>query len=92
MPLKIAYDDPELKRVALAAQQAGYEVFLESKKNYSKTWYQGNGRIRVKKEGSKEEQLRTIAKEIHKVSLPKPKAKTPSKKKPKKGVYREKKR
>ncbi|MHA1211694.1 MAG: signal recognition particle subunit SRP19/SEC65 family protein, partial [Candidatus Heimdallarchaeota archaeon] len=70
---KIAYDNPELKRVAMAAQKAGYEVFLDTKKHFSRTWYEKRGRMMVVKEGTKEEQLRTIAKNIPKVNLPKPK-------------------
>jgi signal recognition particle subunit SRP19 len=91
---KIAFDAPELKRVALAAQKAGYEVFLDSKKHYSKTWYEKRGRLMVVKVGTKEEQLREIAKNIPKVNLPKPKTqqKKKSTDKKKKGVYREKKR
>ena len=93
VPLKLAYDEPELKRVALAAQKAGYEVFLDSKKHYSKTWYEQRGRLMITKDGSKETQLREIARNIPKVNLPKPSAaKEPStKKKTKKGsVYRQK--
>ncbi|MGC9780320.1 MAG: signal recognition particle subunit SRP19/SEC65 family protein [Candidatus Heimdallarchaeota archaeon] len=95
VPKKLAYDEPELKRVALAAQKAGYEVFLDSKKNYSRTWYEGRGRFLINKDGSKEVQIREIAKNIPKVNLPKPaKAKKkPTTKKPKKGsVYRPKKK
>jgi signal recognition particle subunit SRP19 len=97
VPKRIAYDDPEVKRVAMAAQKLGYEeVFLDSKKHYSKTWYEGNGRVLISKVGSKEEQLRAIAKTIPKVNLPKPAAKTKAKsteKKAKKGsAYRQKKR
>lgn len=93
VPLKLAYEEPEAKRVALAAQKAGYEVFLDSKKHYSRTWYNRNGRVLIEKNGSKEEQLREIAKNLSKVNLPKPKEKKPSsqKKKPKKGsAYRQK--
>ena len=95
VPLKLAYEEPELKRVALAAQKAGYEVFLDSNKHYSSTWYNNNGRMLIRKAGTKEEQIREIAKNIPKVNLPKPKEKPvePKKKKTKKGsVYREKKR
>ena len=95
VPKKLAYADPELKRVAMAAQKAGYEVFLDSKKSYSKTWYDGKGRFLIAKgEESKEHQLREIAKNIPKVNLPKQsKTPKPKSKKPKKGsVYREKKR
>jgi signal recognition particle subunit SRP19 len=91
VPKRIAYDNPELKRVALAAQKAGIEVFLDSKKHYSKTWFEKRGRLLIAKDGSKEKQLRLIAKNLSKVNLPKPtstKKKTTDKKK--KGVYREK--
>ena len=92
---KIAYDKPECKRVAMAAQKAGYEeVFLDKDKHYSRTWYKGNGRVLVSKDGSKEKQLREIAKNIPKVNLPKPSTKKKSKstgKKAKKGsAYRQK--
>ncbi len=92
VPLKLAFDEPEAKRVALAAQKAGYEVFLDSNKHYSRTWYNGRGRVLIAKMGSKEEQLREIARNLPKVNLPRPaKKKTPKKKKPKKGsVYRQK--
>ncbi|HUU79106.1 MAG TPA: signal recognition particle subunit SRP19/SEC65 family protein [candidate division Zixibacteria bacterium] len=92
VPLRIAYEDPELKRVALAAQKAGYEVFLDSNKNYSSTWYDRKGRMLIRKVGTKEEQIREIAKNIPKVNLPKPtEKKEPSQKKQKKGsVYRQK--
>jgi signal recognition particle subunit SRP19 len=94
VPTKLAYDEPELKRVALAAQKAGYEVFLDSKKHYSKTWYEQRGRLMITKDGSKEAQLREIARNLSKVNLPKPSAKNKkpiSKKKAKKGsVYRQK--
>ena len=92
IPKKLAYDEPELKRVALAAQKAGYEVFLDSKKNYSRTWYEGRGRLLINKDGSKEAQLREIARNLSKVNLPKPKAKKkPTTKKAKKGsAYRQK--
>ncbi|NHJ48389.1 MAG: hypothetical protein FK733_11450 [Asgard group archaeon] len=94
VPKKIAYDAPELKRVAMAAQKAGYEVFLDSKKHFSKTWYDKRGRFMVTKAGTKEEQLREIARNIPKVNLPKPAAAKKKKKKStdkkKKGVYREK--
>ncbi|NHJ31571.1 MAG: hypothetical protein FK732_01795 [Asgard group archaeon] len=94
VPEKLAFDTPELKRVALAAQKAGYEVFLDSKKHYSKTWYEQRGRVLITKDGSKEEQLRAIARNLSKVNMPKPSAakKKPStKKKAKKGsVYRQK--
>ena len=39
VPLDLAYEDPELQRVALAAKKLGMEVYLDSKKHYSKTWY-----------------------------------------------------
>jgi len=94
VPLKLAYDEPEAKRVALAAQKAGYEVFLDSQKHYSRTWYEGRGRVLINKMGSKEVQLREIAKNLSKVNLPKKAKKKPltKKKKPKKGsVYRQKK-
>ena len=92
---KIAYDNPECRRVAMAAQKAGYaEVFLDKDKHYSRTWFEGNGRVLVTKDGSKEEQLRVIAKNIPKVNLPKPVAKKEPKtteKKVKKGsAYRQK--
>jgi signal recognition particle subunit SRP19 len=92
---KIAYDNPECRRVAMAAQKAGYaEVFLDKDKHYSRTWFEGNGRVLVTKDGSKEEQLRVIAKNIPKVNLPKPAAKKEPKtteKKVKKGsAYRQK--
>ena len=92
VPLKLAYDEPEVKRVALAAQKVGYEVFLDSEKHYSRTWYNKQGRVLIGKVGSKEEQLREIAKNLSKVNLPRAaKKKTPTKKKPKKGsVYRQK--
>jgi len=93
VPVKLAFDTPELKRIALAAKKAGYEVFLDSKKHYSKTWYEQRGRVLITKDGSKEEQLREIARNLSKVNLPKPKAtkKPTSKKKAKKGsVYRQK--
>ncbi len=95
IPKKIAYDKPECKRVAMAAQKAGYEeVFLDKDKHYSRTWYEGNGRVLVSKDGSKEEQLRVIAKNIPKVNLPKPSTKKKPKstgKKVKKGsAYRQK--
>lgn len=92
VPLKLAYDEPKAKRVALAAQKAGYEVFLDLKKHYSRTWYASRGRVLIGKSGSKEEQLRAIAKNLSKVNLPRPaKKKAPTKKKPKKGsVYRQK--
>ena len=95
VPLKLAFDEPEAKRVALAAQKAGYEVFLDSKKHYSRTWYDRRGRVLINKMGSKEEQLREIAKNLSKVNLPrKTKKRTSTKtKKPKKGsVYRQKKK
>ena len=94
VPKKLAYEEPELKRVALAAQKAGYEVFLDSKKNYSRSWYAGRGRLMINKDGSKEVQLREIAKNLPKVNLPKPKEKQkPTAKKAKKGsAYRQKKR
>jgi len=91
VPLKLAFDDPELKRVALAAQKAGFEVLLDPEKHYSKTWYNKKGRLFIPKAGSKEEQIRLIAKNIPKVNLPKPKKKETQKKKTKKGsVYRQK--
>ncbi|NHJ06316.1 MAG: hypothetical protein EAX90_15930 [Candidatus Heimdallarchaeota archaeon] len=92
VPLRIAYEDPELKRVALAAQKAGYEVFLDSNKNYSSTWYDRKGRMLIRKVGTKEQQIREIAKNIPKVNLPKPtEKKEPAQKKQKKGsVYRQK--
>jgi len=79
----------------MAAQKAGYaEVLLDKDKHYSRTWFEGNGRVLVTKDGSKEEQLRVIAKNIPKVNLPKqaPKKKTKSTgKKVKKGsAYRQK--
>ena len=94
VPLKLAYDAPEAKRVALAAQKAGYEVFLDSDKHYSRTWYNRNGRVLITKDGSKEVQIREIAKNLSKVNLPKAKEKKPDPtKKPKKGsVYRQKQR
>ncbi|MFW9923203.1 MAG: signal recognition particle subunit SRP19/SEC65 family protein [Candidatus Thorarchaeota archaeon] len=92
VPIKLAYEDPELKRIALAAQKAGYEVFLDSDKHFSKTWYDGKGRMMVSKVGTKEEQIREIARQIPKVNLPKPTQKVKDEsKKPKKGsVYRQK--
>ena len=92
VPLKLAYDEPELKRVALAAQKAGYEVFLDSDKHFPRTWYDQRGRIMVSKTAGKEEQLREIARQIPKVNLPKPaqKKEEPVTKKSKKGVYRQK--
>lgn len=92
VPKKLAYDEPELKRVALAAQKAGYEVFLDSKKNYPRTWYEGRGRLMINKDGSKEVQLREIAKNLPKVNLPKPatKKKSTTKKAKKGSAYRQK--
>lgn len=94
VPLKLAFDEPEAKRVVLAAKKAGYEVFLDSNKHYSRTWYNARGRVLIGKMGSKEEQLREIAKNLPKVNLPRPAKKKTSekkKKKPKKGsVYRQK--
>lgn len=94
VPTKLAFDMPELERVALAAQKAGYEVFLDSKKHYSKTWYEHRGRLMITKDGSKEVQLREIARNLSKVNMPKPaaaKKKETAKKKTKKGsVYRQK--
>jgi len=94
VPKKLAFEEPELKRVALAAQKAGYEVFMDSEKHYSKTWYNRNGRFFINKDGSKEEQLREIARNLSKVNLPKPAAaqkKPDTKKKTKKGsAYRQK--
>ena len=93
VPLKLAFDDPELKRVALAAQKAGFEVLLDPGKHYSRTWYHKKGRLFIPKDGSKEQQLRLIAKNLSKVNLPKPtaKKKETAKKKTKKGsVYRQK--
>ncbi len=93
VPLKLAYEDPELQRVALAAQKAGYEIFLDSEKRYSKTWYDGKGRMMVTKVGTKEEQLREIARNIPKVNLPKQlesKKKEIDKKVKKGSVYRQK--
>ncbi|MBN1329239.1 MAG: signal recognition particle subunit SRP19/SEC65 family protein [Candidatus Heimdallarchaeota archaeon] len=93
VPLKLAYEDPELQRVALAAQKAGYEIFLDSEKHYSKTWYDGKGRMMVTKVGTKEEQMREIARNIPKVNLPKqiePKKKEIDKKAKKGSVYRQK--
>ncbi|MBK5113278.1 MAG: hypothetical protein KGD59_02170 [Candidatus Heimdallarchaeota archaeon] len=96
VPEELAFDTPELKRVALAAQKAGYEVFLDSKKHYSKTWYEQKGRVLITKDGSKEEQLREIARNLSKVNMPKAtveKKKPDTKKKVKKGsVYRQKSR
>ncbi|TET28996.1 MAG: hypothetical protein E3J70_08185 [Candidatus Heimdallarchaeota archaeon] len=96
VPTKLAFDTPELKRVALAAKKAGYEVFLDSEKHYSKTWYEQRGRVLITKDGSKEEQIREIARNLSKVNLPKPKTTkkpTDKKKKVKKGsVYRQKSR
>jgi signal recognition particle subunit SRP19 len=97
VPLSIAYDDPELHRIALAAKRAGYEVFLDSSKKYPRTWDQSEGRVLVKKEDSKEKQLREIAKLLSKVKLPekyrreKKVAKQKSKKARKGSVYRQKK-
>lgn len=93
VPSKLAFNNPELKRVAMAAQKAGYEVFLDSDKHFSKTWYDKRGRMMVVKVGTKEEQIREIARNIPKVNLPRPKQKTkkPTQKKAKKGsVYRQK--
>jgi len=92
---KIAYDNPECRRVAMAAQKAGYEeVFLDKDKHYSRTWFEGNGRVLVSKDGSKEEQLRAIAKNLPKVNLPKKapkkKPKTTGKKVKKGSAYRQK--
>jgi signal recognition particle subunit SRP19 len=93
VPKRLAYDTPELKRVALAAQKAGFEVFLDSKKHYSKNWHEKRGRFLIAKDGSKEKQLRDIAKNIPKVNLPKPSTKKkPTDKKKTKGVYRQKSR
>lgn len=95
VPMKLAYEDPELKRIALAAQKAGYEVFLDSDKHFSKTWYNGKGRMMVSKVGTKEEQIREIARQIPKVNLPKPtaqKVKDETKKIKKGSVYRQKSR
>ena len=70
------------------------ELLWQLKKHYSRTWYEGNGRVLVSKDGSKEEQLRVIAKNIPKVNLPKPSTKKKPKstgKKVKKGsAYRQK--
>ncbi|NHK31911.1 MAG: hypothetical protein FK730_11205 [Asgard group archaeon] len=91
VPKRLAYETPELKRVALAAQKAGFEVFLDSKKHYSKNWHEKRGRFLIAKDGSKEKQLRDIAKNIPKVNLPKPSIKKkPTDKKKTKGVYRQK--
>jgi len=91
IPKRLAYDAPELKHVALAAQKAGFEVFLDSNKHYPKTWHEKRGRFLIAKDGSKEKQLREIAKNIPKVSVPKPvPKKKPTDKKKTKGVYRQK--
>jgi len=90
---KLAFDNPELKRVALAAQKAGYEVFLDADKHYSRNWYEKRGRILINKSGSKEKQLREIARNLSKVNLPKPqitKKKEEVKKVKKGSVYRQK--
>lgn len=99
VPLKLAYDDPGIRRIAIAAKKLGYQVFLDSKKHYPRTWYKKNGRVLIKKEDSKEEQIRAIAKMLPKVSVPKTPAdvrreqaaKKKGKKKSRKGVYRQKK-
>ncbi|MHA1171650.1 MAG: signal recognition particle subunit SRP19/SEC65 family protein [Candidatus Heimdallarchaeota archaeon] len=93
VPTKLAFDAPELKRVAKKKKKAGYETFLDSEKHYSKTWYDQRGRVLITKDGSKEEQIREIARNLSKVNVPKTKAKKPvdKKKKVKKGsVYRQK--
>lgn len=92
VPKKLAFKEPSNTRVALAAKKCGYEVYLDSDKHYPRTWYKSNGRVLVRKEDSKEEQLRKIAKMLPKVNVPEEHKKpTKSKdKKPRKGVYRQK--
>jgi signal recognition particle subunit SRP19 len=91
VPLDLAYDNPELQRVALAAKRAGFEVYLNSDKHYPGTWFNKKGRVLIRKDGSKEDQLRNIAQYLSKVNVPKStRAKPSSKKKPRKGVYRQK--
>ncbi|MBD3192094.1 MAG: hypothetical protein GF308_15720 [Candidatus Heimdallarchaeota archaeon] len=99
VPLKLAYDDPDIRRIAIAAKKLGYQVFLDSDKHYPRTWYKKKGRVLIGKEDSKEEQIRAIAKLLPKVNVPKTAAdirreqaeQKKDQKKPRKGVYRQKK-
>lgn len=62
IPLENCVSDPSPKEIARAVKQIGYNPVVESDKKYPRSWWEPEGRVRVREvDDTKQDMLRAVA-------------------------------